>query len=1297
MADPLYNPIPGLFGTITEEAPDEISEEEREALFQERGQALVERGGKLFRRKQERVNYAHDRFSETPESAEGATTPPVDYAPPVDPLIGAPIGFDARFGDDLIAQNLTLPSTEVKPDSETGEPNRIKDTINFLFGDDMAILGMKWDEQGLNLAYDTALEQWSEHPVMSSISALGLAASFAFPAIGALRKSAKVGLLAQKGLAPSYSILRTGGEATFRRADEIRSMAREVNEIGKPRFWSPKDTEKILSATDDKLEKMISNRDVKRMLLADDHMRRYLRLKEKVETGIASRAEEFNYNLRGYFQNGWFQMLHSPTREYINSLDDFYATSGIGRFLLTAPDPKHGNSIYKYLAGIFDEKQLRKAGLDDDGVAWARTMSEEMTVHQKKMLDEGFITQAEFDTFKPFGKRHLPALHRDTPGAIDFSSEQTILKAIGEKGAVKPVRRRRLGKLLAAPQLKQRRKYLTHEDVLQDLNKFITDPTELTLAGIAKDKQLYHGFAFLRDMGLQAGKEGPLSVYVKSSDQILQMSKVAQKNWISLDDINVPGAADRVRRMMEAKLGERVSGRLPFVHKRLVDDFFGSSGYIAQSQNAASALEIMTSIHKTARTALNPATHMQNLVGNLFGFLPMAGYNLLNPLKAGARLNEGRMLSRSFIDAARQINPKNKAFAKDVREVFEYENLKKIFTKHNGTHMMKTKWGSDLDLAEMFSNKIMLSTMEESAFDSVEGFTHVKKALDRLNQLEERGGFAFGPGSALAKKIADVFTRVGEGGIRERALHTASSAYLGEDVVPKMMYALDLAKDGLSIDQVVLEVGRRLPQYQAVGSAIGHGRKMMLPWITFPAEAMRIMKNNIQDYPVRMMAWLQIPHILQGFASNTGIGPRPEELDELRKGAPQWADKPSAVFLREEAAGPVLGGVTGAAAGGAVGTILGGAPGAALGTLAGAGAGVAVGMQAPDEHEERIRSWVMDFLPHSSVMPGTTSEYVEPMTNAWALATDVSPVEPFAVVMPLLQAATGRGSFGQEIRSTGLLESASKGALGLLGFLSPPWLQKYGMKVEGPGGVYVPMADAQEDLGGHAVVPRGILGAAAGIGTGLLAKKAGLGLPTSAVLGGVAGMAGSRMNTRRLMQDTGAMGNPYTKEPGNPIFDMLFNTFGGLPKSWEVSPKQRLVNENFRSRKFTEIRTSLTKQLDDSVENRATGETNRMLERIYKSFLTEHVDPSRAQRKFLEWEKRHVDVIGRIPALRGLSKEELLRRLVEASDFAEKHRSAHAKRMVQLIQQELLTRRIGRMGRGSTRKRGAIKAKRYTF
>jgi hypothetical protein len=819
-----------------------------------------------------------------------------------------------------------------------------------------------------------------------------------------------------------------------------------------------------------------------------------------------------------------------------------------------------------------------------------------------------------------------------------------------------------VSKALTGPTTKHRGKFVTKQAVLDNLDELEVNPSKLTLGGFIKDNVLFQMHRSFRDIITDATEgSSRWAQMVLSREAFEALPKAAKQNWIDFEDLDsvVPGLASRMRRMVDAKVAEEgldaaKYASMPAIDREVVKAFFGKEGSARKVGGTfGKFFELMTAVHKTSRTALNIPTHMSNVYGNMM-FLAMAGMNPFSP----QALNDGRIFAKAFHKLAKESGRKGD---QTIDSLMTEDNLAKLF---GNNRYLTDKMGNKVDLAEMFSDSAMKDLIEAQAFEEVEGLKHVDRLLAQLERLETDNW-----SDKALETVSRAIAGAGEVPGIKQTLHGLSSAYLGEDMIPKMMYAANLARKGWGKDAIIREVGRRLPQYRTVGQIPKRTRRVILPWITFPAECTRIMKNNMMDHPIQMMAWLQAPQIAQSMVSGLGMGPQFQDYEDVIEQAPPWAVRYQSVMADGNDAPEMLGAAGAAGVGGMAGAALGGARGAAIGAAAGAVGGAAVGALFGREEElkEFNRAWVMDFLPHSSLFPSSLhpAEWEKVLPTAMGgvptpgresmmTAKDLSPIEPFAVFMPLLELYSGRGSFGRELESKSGIENASKYALGLLGHLAPPIIQKNGMALDAPTGNPIEMAQIFANNGGQSSLPRAITATFGGLALGgltFLGARAGLGVAAGAaaapsLLSGALGAgAGYAVNVNRLMKDLGISPDPRTGQYNDATLDFVANGFFGLNKSWRADPLQAEYHQTLRNKQFSELRKTSVKEFRDAINNGRADSARAVLAEIKKTYIYQYGDTEVADAEFMEWAKRMHRDIGKLPIWGGVSEKELALRI----------------------------------------------------
>jgi len=166
-------------------------------------------------------------------------------------------------------------------------------------------------------------------------------------------------------------------------------------------------------------------------------------------------------------------------------------------------------------------------------------------------------------------------------------------------------------------------------------------------------------------------------------------------------------------------------------------------------------------------------------------------------------------------------------------------------------------------------------------------------------------------------------------------------------------------------------------------------------------------------------------------------------------------------------------------------------------------------------------------------------------------------------------------------------------------------------------------------------------------------------------------------NTTRLEEDLGLKQNSRTGLPGNPVYDVLFNSIIGA-RTDRSTASQKLFNEKLVDEKFKETRSALIKDLRDAKVNKNEPMANSLLGQIVRTFSQQYDNPSEAQRAFNKYMEDQSDKFQQDPLLRSWSKEDLVKRLREAGQFAAQHRTAAAQKMVQDIRNEIIKREISR-------------------
>jgi hypothetical protein len=237
--------------------------------------------------------------------------------------------------------------------------------------------------------------------------------------------------------------------------------------------------------------------------------------------------------------------------------------------------------------------------------------------------------------------------------------------------------------------------------------------------------------------------------------------------------------------------------------------------------------------------------------------------------------------------------------------------------------------------------------------------------------------------------------------------------YMAEDAAFKLHYFMKLRSEGLSRAGAAMEVGRSLPIYHTVGKTPASWRKYWLPWLSFQVEAVRIMKNNLVDHPLRMGMWM---HAMDGMQAMMYpfLGMSAEEIKQEKEMLPMWAQKP-------------MGGVL---------------------------------LPGQDKNND-MRTMILDWLPEASFMPPTVAKDA-PLMQKLPMGAS----QPMPILMGMVHAIKGEDPWGRELPTDSPAGKIRNTALNLGGFLAPPLLQKYAMSTHTP----TPTWRLRQDLG-HVINP----------------------------------------------------------------------------------------------------------------------------------------------------------------------------------------------------------------------------------
>lgn len=1130
---------------------------------------------------------------------------------------------DKEFEDPNFRNPLT---TEVNALTAPGpKASWDESVVDFMFGGEMALLGMQYDNGAITQDWDIAKKQWAEAPVWENVLNVISIGTYAFPPARAAYLSTKIGKVGRLlGTVPS-------------KADDIARL-KAVGKLSRDATSVDDDTLKLLLQQERNTAKYTDQASKVDMLANGEQ--------GVPVPGVMDRAKSKFDDL---FSNSYMDIVgnaakgNESIRNLVNKgINDAWKREDMGSLLRNIPDVGPGDKMPERFMEHFLSKQGVKGAiskLKGNDLRWANEMEAASKAHVQDALESGFQTP---ETIAHIGGFHIPAQKIGTPAA-DAATTRSLFMPTTRKATAKEVAAGLATKddqitamrsfdmpRLDSPTLKRRKADLPEVYRKMVNGELITDPTELTIRGYMTDRMLLNNYKIVTDLATRPGYGFNMEDIVLKHGSVTQAAK---KGFVSLENLQgeIPTT---LRRMIEKKNPSALgaNGELPMMRKEVFEELFSENGMFAQTQQAVGMFEALVSIHKTAKTGYSLPTHIQNIVSNIV-MLSQRGYNMLAP----SNLRVGVKSAQVVKDIGKHLKAK--------KAVGPY-SLTKAIQEGRSTGLALGKYkmpnGKVLDLNEELLNPSVMALIEESSFEMAEGHARMEKMLQSIGSQK-------GMTRALLKsyqKIENVANK------KFQVFEKMSEAYLAEDMVPKVAYFLDLRSKGLTPEAAVIEVGRALPMYATVGSAVRQARKVALPWASFPTEALRITKNNIMDHPLRMMPWLHAPAIMRSVMGAGGVGPATrEEAKEESRALPLWAQKSTTVMANEGTVGAVGTTVGAAATGGLVGGIFGGTTGAAIGGVAGVAAGAAYNIMNEKADAEHMRGVMLDWLPHSpwtlnQVSPEATGDVV-PWTN-WQQAVEQNPLgKPASILLDLTNLIQGKNSYGQEMKSEGMTDSMMQMVAGSIGFLSPPLLQKYAFS---PGKT-PDLSILEQAVGGDSPLARQVD-------------------PT---------------NIARLGIDTGLVIDPVTGRPGNLTFDMFMNNFTGI-KSYATAPSNRLFNESLHEQQWDETLAYATKNLSAFLENGMEDEAVSRL-RLAQSMFTKKYShsPQLAQRKYTEWLGRYTQSLGKHPRLKGWSQEELKTRLSEVSRFSEETRGRARSDTIELIKGQLALKGGGSSGTVSPR------------
>lgn len=982
----------------------------------------------------------------------------------------------------------------------------LRDFSNFMFHDEMALVGFSWKKDNIEWRADIARDFISDHPWRAGLAVAGASG----PLFAGAKRVARV---------------VKGGDAAI---DTGRLLERGLID-------NLDEFEKLTPAA-----KKIINQQADR--IAD-----IAEIQAALKDGTATTTQQIRASLHSQFGNAYLddQALEkmspfSTLKEWSTRTQELSASKSVTNLLDLADDvsPGEGTAI---LHALKDPTQM--TGLSKSAKQFAVQYGQEARNMQKQLLEEGFIDQ---ETADKIGDVWFSTLRQDSPlfeegattavhsvikrrtldpqkvgnlrviniprtgsanlkkRALDSTQVTNLIKRQRAADALdidKPERAVALLKnapeeaaaveLIKAGRVKEAKTLLGREGFIG------SNPKDLVVKSMLQQKLLFENFRTMRDVALNPNM-------TKTWDEVQAMSSQTRRRMMSLDKME---NAATLRRMVAKKLGKTHVEKLGYVHESMFEALADVTNENTIG-SGVSLLEIGTAILKTSKTAANPFTHFQNVIGNAV-FMHMAGFNILKP--------ENFQLSRKSWLAVGDWHKARKggAAVADIRDLGK----------------LKSKLGKDIDIAAELQNPLLTGEhgiLDVSSMEAVEGIPMLAKLA---SQAQDEQMFA----KALIKGAQKVTSKTG--------IEKMSEMYMAEDSAMKLAYFLHLRTEGLNPLAAANEVAKRMPMYGTVGSAIKRGRKVLFPWASFPTEATRILKNNMLDHPFRTASWMHAPNLVQaGMAQGPkafgGQGMSYEEVEARKTQNPMYAQKLTSVVTPFR-----------------------------------------------DKNQD-VRTMLMDFLPHSSLLPPSVAE-----------TADIREKLPFGlgnpapIVTGFVDALMGKGSFGEDIATDPNNPAAGIYSVitSTVGLLMPPLVQKYALNPSLPNQVY------------------------------------------------------------RGPVDLGLYKNPSTGKTGDWLFDAVLNNFAvkNYAGSAETEIANERFGgremQNYRGRLGKEFNAWTSNGMWDKA-----SDTLRDVAQTFQNETPEN--PGLAHQNYIDWLKLHAREVLKHPSMRGVSKEQFLNQLAKVGD-----------------------------------------------
>lgn len=732
---------------------------------------------------------------------------------------------------------------------------------NFMFHDEMALLGVQWSKDNFEHSADIARDFIADHPWRAGMAV----AASSGPLFAGAKRIARVFKGADAAI-DSGRLLERGLIDSVAEFDQLAPSA-----------------QKILNGQANRIADIAETQ-------------------AAIKDGTATLSQRFKASFHSQFGNAYLddQALermspYSTLKEWSKRTEDLVAGKTVTNMLDMADKvpTSEGTAI---LHALKDSTQL--TGLSQESQAFALAYGAEARTMQRQLLDEGFIDQ---ETADKVGDIWFSTLRQDSP--LFEEGATTAIHSVIKRRTLDPekagslrviniprtgtahLKERELNSIQVTGLLKRQRAAealdmakperaiallrnapeeaeavnliragkLPEAKTLLARDGFIgSNPKDLVVKSMLQQKLLFENFKTLRDVALNPN-------LTKTYDEVQAMSSQTRRHMVKLDKME---NAATLRRMVAKKQGKASVESLGYVHESLFEALADVT-HESTISSGIGLLEVGTAILKTMKTSANPFTHGQNIIGGGV-FLHMAGFNILNP-------ENNKLLRQSWV-AARDWQKARKS-GSAVAEIRDLGMLKS-----------RVKGGKDIDIAAELQNPLLSGEhgiLDMSSMEASEG-------IPMLGKLAHQAGDE----QILVKGLIAMTQK----GTKFTGIEKAAEIYMAEDSSMKLAYYLHLRQSGLNPLASANEVAKRLPMYGTVGGAIKRGRKVLFPWASFPTEAVRIMKNNMIDHPFRTAAWMHAPNLVQTAAAMGpqafgGQGMSYEEVEARKTQNPMYAQK----------------------------------------------------------------------------------------------------------------------------------------------------------------------------------------------------------------------------------------------------------------------------------------------------------------------------------------------------------------------------------------------------------------------